>query len=33
MKETQNTALLNVYIPKPNIEYYRKSFKYAGGKI
>ncbi len=30
---TRNTDSLNVYIPKPNIEFYRKSFKYAGGKI
>ncbi len=30
---TRNTDSLNVYIPKPNIECYRKSFKYAGGKI
>ncbi len=33
VRNTRNTALLNVYIPKPNIECYRKSFKYAGGKI
>ncbi len=30
---TRNTDSLNVYIPKPNIECYRKSFKCAGGKI
>ena len=30
---TRNTSSLNVYIPKPNVECYRKSFKYAGGKV
>ncbi len=33
VKNTRNTDSLNVYIPKPKIECYRKSFKYAGGKI
>ncbi len=35
VRNTRNTDSLNlnVYIPKPNIECYRKSFKYAGGKI
>ncbi len=32
-RNSRITDSLNVYIPKPNIEYYRKSFKYAGGKI
>ncbi len=31
---TGNTDLFNVYIPKPNIEWYTKrSFQYAGGKM
>ncbi len=30
---TKNTGSLNVYIPKPSIECYRKSVKYAGDKI
>ncbi len=30
---TRNTDSLNVCIPKHNIECFRKSFKYAGGKI
>ncbi len=33
IRNTRNTNSLNVYIPKPNIECYRKYFKYAGGKI
>ncbi len=33
VRNTRNTDSLNVCIPKPNIECYRKSFKYAGGKI
>ncbi len=33
VRNTRNTDSLNVYIPKANIECYRKSFKYAGGKI
>ncbi len=33
VRNTRNTDSLNVYIPKPNIECYRKSFKYASGKI
>ncbi len=33
VRNTRNTDSLNVYIPKPNIECYGKSFKYAGGKI
>ncbi len=33
VRKTSNTDSLNVYIPKSNIEWYRKSFKYAGGKI
>ncbi len=33
VRNTRNTDSLNVYIPKPNIECYRNSFKYAGGKI
>ncbi len=33
VRNTSNTDSLNVYIPKPNIECYRKSFKYPGGKI
>ncbi len=30
VRNTRNTDSLNIYIPKPNIECYRKSFKYAG---
>ncbi len=30
---TRNTDSPIVYIPKPNIECYQKSFKYADGKI
>lgn len=30
---TRNSMSLNVYVPKPNVECYRKSFKYAGGKV
>ncbi len=33
VRNTRNTDSLNVYIPKANIEFYRKSFKYLGGKI
>ncbi len=33
VRNTRNTDSLNVYIPKPNIECYWKSFKYVGGKI
>ncbi len=33
VRTTRNTDSLNVYIPKPNIECYQKSFKCAGGKI
>ncbi len=33
VRNTRNTDSLNVYIPYPNIECYRKSFKDAGGKI
>ncbi len=33
VRNTRNTDSLSVYMPKPNIECYRKSFKYAGGKI
>ncbi len=33
VRNTRNTDSLNVYIPKLNIEWYRKSVKYAGGKI
>ncbi len=33
VRNTRNTDSLNVYIPKPNIECYRNSFKYAGDKI
>ncbi len=33
VRNTRNTDSLNVYIPKPNIECYRQSFTYAGGKI
>ncbi len=32
-RNTRNTDSLNVYIPKPNNECYRKYFKHAGGKI
>ncbi len=33
VRNTRNTDSLNVYISNPNIDWYRKSFKYAGGKI
>ncbi len=33
VRNTRNTYSLNVYIPKPNIECYRKSVKYVDGKI
>ncbi len=33
LRKTRNTDSFNVYIPKPNLECYRESFKYAGGKI
>ncbi len=34
MKETQEIQIhLNVYIPKPNVECFPKSFRYAGGKV
>ncbi len=32
-RNIRNVNSLNVYIPKPNVEYYWKSFKYAHGKI
>ncbi len=32
-RNTGNTDSLNVYIPKPNVECYRKPFRYAGGTV
>ncbi len=32
-RNSRNTDWLNIHIFKPNMEYYRQSFKYAGGKI
>ncbi len=33
MTDKLNTDSLNAYILQPNIETYRKSFKYADGKV
>ncbi len=32
-RNKRNIDSLNIYIAKSNVECYRKSFKYAGGKV